>query len=109
LINEIFKRKYKEVEMMRKYVLLIGSILALSIISGCAQTMLDKNWGKSFESAKSNQIANPEAEKNLNPVVGLDGEAAETNMEKYRESFKERARENIYNLRLGNIAGIGED
>jgi hypothetical protein len=50
--------------------------------------MLDKNWGNSFESAKQSQILNPEAGKNQDPVVGLDGQAAGNNMEKYRKGFK---------------------
>jgi hypothetical protein len=49
---------------------------------------LEMNWGKSFESAKKNQILNPDAGKNLEPVVGLNGEAAEHGVNKYKESFK---------------------
>ena len=51
---------------------------------GCAQfnmaennTPLDKNWGRSYESARYNQILNPEADKNLEPVEGISGPAAE--------------------------------
>ena len=32
------------------------------------ESQLDKNWGRSFESARYNQILNPEAGKNLEPV-----------------------------------------
>jgi hypothetical protein len=52
---------------------------------------LEMNWGKSFESAKKNQILNPEAGKSLEPVVGLNGEAAEHGVNKYKESFKKEA------------------
>lgn len=53
-------------------------------IFGCAQqSLLDENWGRSFESARYNQILNPEAGKNLEPVVGLEGPAAERIMEGY--------------------------
>ena len=50
--------------------------------------ILDMNWGKSFESAKKNQILNPDAGKSLEPVVGLDGQAAEHGVDKYKKSFK---------------------
>ncbi|MBE9582560.1 MAG: hypothetical protein IMF18_13225 [Proteobacteria bacterium] len=46
--------------------------------------MLDRNWGTSLEATKQSQILNPEAGKNLDPVVGLDGQVAEASMEKYR-------------------------
>jgi hypothetical protein len=86
----------------------IGLIVALSVFSGCGATMLDKNWGKSFESAKSNQILNPEAGKNLEPVVGLDGQAAERGLETYRKSFQQKESEKAYNLNLGSIDSIGK-
>ena len=78
-------------------------IVILGIVSiplwGCAGNLpqgermehLEKNWGKSFESAKKNQILNPDAGKNLEPVQGLNGEAAEHGVDKYKESFKKEA------------------
>jgi len=35
------------------------------------------------------QLVDPEAGKNLDPVVGLDGNASEHNVNKYQKSFKE--------------------
>jgi len=52
---------------------------------------LEMNWGKSFESAKKNQILNPDAGKNLEPVVGLNGEAAEHGVDKYKKSYKKES------------------
>ena len=85
--------------MCARYLIVIGLIAASSIFSGCAQreTMLDRNWGTSYESAKLNQILNPEAGKNLEPVVGLDGQAAETALESYRKQF-EQAKETTYSF-----------
>ncbi len=76
--------------MLTRCLTLIILIATLLIFSGCGprETMLDKNWGSSFESAKQSQILNPEAGKNPDPVVGLDGRAAGNNMEKYRQRFK---------------------
>lgn len=75
--------------MLTRYLTLIGLIAALLIFSGCGprETMLSRNWGSFFESAKQSQILNPEAGRNLEPVVGLDGQAAGNNMEKYRKGF----------------------
>ena len=76
--------------LTRCLTLLIGLIAALSIYSGCAnkETKLERNWGTSFESAKQSQILNPEAEKNIDPVAGLDGQAAKITIDKYRTSDK---------------------
>ena len=83
-------QRIKEDTMLTRCFILIGLIATLLIFSGCGtrETMLSRNWGSSFESAKQSQILNPEAGKNLDPVVGLDGQATGNNMEKYRQGFK---------------------
>jgi len=83
-------RRIKEDTMLTRCFTLIGLIATLLIFSGCGprETMLSRNWGNSFESAKQSQILNPEAGRNLEPVVGLDGQVAGNNMEKYRQGFK---------------------
>ncbi len=89
--------RIKEDTMLIRYLTLIGLIATLLIFSGCGpkETMLSRNWGNSFESAKQSQILNPEAGKNLEPVVGLDGLAVGNNMEKYREGFKKETSEGM--------------
>ena len=73
-------------------------VLAMFSVSlwGCAGNVpeaqridyLNINYGNSFESAKNNQILNPEAEKNLDPVVGFDGQAAKYTVDRYKKSFE---------------------
>ena len=60
--------------MLTRCLTLIGLIVTLLISSGCGvrETMLDRNWGKSFALAKSNQILNRP-----------DEQVAETNIGKY--------------------------
>ena len=93
--------------MLTRCLTLIGLIAALLIFSGCGtkETMLDKNWGSSFESAKQSQILNPEAGKNLEPVVGLDGQAAENNMEKYRQGFTKEKSNDLDNSTIQSKCG----
>jgi hypothetical protein len=83
--------------MLTRCLTLIGLIAALLIFSGCGtrETMLAKNWGNSFESARQSQILNPGAGKNIDPVVGLDGPASGNSMEKYREGFKKETSEGM--------------
>jgi hypothetical protein len=75
--------------------LLILLLMVPFLFAGCEEstfvskkTRLDENWGMAYQAAKENQILNPEAGKNLTPVEGLDGQADENNIEKYRNSFK---------------------
>jgi hypothetical protein len=60
--------------------------------------MVNINWGRSHGTAIYNQMLNPDAAKNLDPVTGLDGTAAEHNMEKYKESFKKTESQEIVNI-----------
>lgn len=56
--------------------------------TGCATYgEIDDNFGKSYATAKSGQILNPAASKNLKPVTGLSGKAGEASMRQYTESF----------------------
>ena len=83
--------------------IVIGLIAALSICSGCAGTpVLDRYWGDSLEAAKSNQIKNPEAEENLEPVTGLDGQVAtELVLGNYGKLFREQVRKRPLDFELG--------
>lgn len=107
----------KEEAMVTRCLTLMALITALAILSGCGghllslsgkeQTMLEENWGRSFETAKYSQILNPEAGKNSEPVTGLDGPAAKENMEKYRQAFKEKPPTSINVFQLGTLEGAG--
>ena len=92
--------------MLSRPSVIITFIIVLLFFAGCAYNTLETNWGSSFEASKTNQIANPEASENLDPVVGLDGQLAEQNMESYRRA-SQGEKSTTYNLRLGGIEGIG--
>lgn len=95
--------------MWARYLILIVSIALLQMSTGCAGTTeLDRNWGRSFDTAKSSQILNPDAQKNLEPVVGLGGGAAEMIMEAYRGSFAPAEGEESYTVNLGSIGSVGQ-
>jgi hypothetical protein len=76
---------------MRKVALyILSTILAIFLISACAQpSRVDKDYGRSVKQARVNQILYPEAEKNLDPVTGLDGKSAQGSIEKYRKTFEQ--------------------
>jgi len=64
-------------------------------------TRLEMDYGTSFNLMKFNQIANPEAEKNLEPVTGFDGQAAKATLDKYRKDFEKPAAAPAYTLSIG--------
>ncbi|MEO7858935.1 MAG: hypothetical protein ABIU05_00600 [Nitrospirales bacterium] len=67
------------------------SIVALISMAGCTKrpTTLGSDYGLAYTMARDHQILNPDAEKNLDPVQGLeDGKAAKLTMERYRSSFE---------------------
>jgi hypothetical protein len=80
-------------------VIAVGTV-ACSQSNGLVQqeSLLDKNWGRSYESAKYNQILNPNAGKNLDPVMGMDGVAADNSVNKYDQSFKEKSSSEVTNI-----------
>lgn len=84
-------------------ILTVSSILALCV-AGCAPTRLETDFGTSFQLQKFNQTLNPEAEKNLSPVVGLRGEAANKAVEKYYKGFETETKPaTSYQFNIGDI------
>jgi len=77
---------------------LIGAAL---LISGCAPTRLEADYGTSFKLQKFNQTLNPAAEKNLDPVYGMDGQAAQKVVEKYHKDFEKPAPAQNLTINLG--------
>ena len=87
-------------KMLKSNIIRIVVLAVFSVVMlwGCAGNLpeskrvdyLKQNWGKSFESAKKNQILNPEAGKVVEPVIGLDGQVVEHNLDNRKKSFEEQ-------------------
>jgi hypothetical protein len=82
--------------MFIRFLSLLAITSILLVVMSCSgstpnqkETLLDKNWGRSLEGIRYKQMVDPEAGKNLDPVVGLDGNASVNNVDKYQKSFKE--------------------
>lgn len=91
--------------MILKRIVISSLIVGGSIIIGCAgPSMLDQNWGRSVETARYSQTLNPEAEKNLEPVEGLDGKSAQNTMEAYQKGFMKQEKSSGYDIK---VTGIG--
>lgn len=84
--------------MLSRCLMIIGVFIITSVMLSCRTTQLDRNWGRSFEAAKFGQIQNPETGKNLDPVLGLDGQAAEYSVDNYKKAFREKETQEITNI-----------
>jgi hypothetical protein len=85
--------------------MIIGVITIVLVMFSCSgttpaykPTLLDRNWGRSYETARYMQIVNPDADKNLDPVLDLDGTGAAYNVGKYKESFRKAEQKQIVNI-----------
>ena len=76
--------------MLKRSLIIVGIIAVVGMVSACSgtDTLSQRNWGKSYETAAYNQMLNPDADKTLKPVDSLDGQAAENNLQRYRNGFK---------------------
>jgi len=86
--------------MSKRTIALTIACAMLALSAGCSssgpvyeETLLDKYWGRSVETAKYNQILNPDAGKNLTPVEGLSGNVADNSVKKYEDSFKKETKQ----------------
>ena len=74
--------------MLRKIALMILATMTITGMTGCA-SLLDDNWGRSYETARYNQTLDPAAERNPAVVEGLDGPSSQRVLENYREGGKQ--------------------
>jgi hypothetical protein len=81
-----------------------AGIMAM-ILTGCTvgPSRLEADYGTSYNLAKSQQLLNPAAEKNLEPAYGFDGRAAEATLERYRETFAKPLPPPTYVIPIGQI------
>ena len=95
----------KEATMATRSLSIIILITALSLLAGCGnfgQSNLDKNWGKSYSQAKTEQIVNPDAGIMVKAEKGYDGKAAENTVDAYHKQFSacDNKEENVNIIKL---------
>ncbi len=89
---------------MKKIMIFVGLTAGFMLAAGCGMSRLEMDYGTSHKLAKYNQILNPEAEKNLKPVSGMDGQAAQNVMDAYRKGFEKTApAATTYNFSIGTM------
>ena len=82
------ERHVKREAMMRKTYSALVIVLIFLMTAGCATYgALEEDYGNSYRSVKSGQTLNPGASKNLTPVAGISGTAADQVVKKYTDNF----------------------
>lgn len=89
----------------RFFFITVGLVVFVSSVSCSTTNRFALDLGSSQQMALSNQILNPDAEENLEPVSGLDGAAASTIMDQYRKGFEKPAATSLYTINLGDVGG----
>ncbi len=81
--------------MRNPFFVLLNLLVIVMLLGGCtvSESRLEKDYGNSHRLAIVNQTLNPEAEKNLEPVDGIDGNTANIIVESFQKGFEERSRE----------------
>ncbi|HOG89210.1 MAG TPA: hypothetical protein PLV50_01635 [Smithella sp.] len=90
--------------MRRLLFALTGAATVIILLGGCVASRIDADFGTSYKLSKINQIINPEAEKNLEPVNGLSGMAVEGVIDRYETGFRKEKPAPTYTLTVGGFA-----
>jgi hypothetical protein len=92
---------------MKKFFVFVGLFVLVFISGNCVRngsSRVEEDFGTSFRLAKQNQQLNPEAAKNIDPVSGFDGKAAQATLDKYRKDFEKPTPPTPFVL---SIEGVG--
>ncbi len=91
--------------MKRLFFLFACTIAVIALLSACAASRLDMDYGTSYKLLKINQVLNPYAEENTEPVDGLSGIAGQNLMDRYYAGFEEKkaSQQPAYTLPVGGI------
>lgn len=94
---------------MRAWLLIVGLIL-MGTLAGCTgynTGLVAQEWGTSYKLAVANQTMNPDAEKNLKPVSGMESKAADNVITRYDKEFEKPPQIPIYTMGTSGTLGTG--
>jgi hypothetical protein len=82
---------------------LVAAALLALIFAACSspiheQSLLQKNWGRSYETQLHLQTANPDAGKQTDPILGMDGASVDYILDAYHKSFRSGKKKETVNI-----------
>ncbi len=88
---------------------LITGLILLGMLTACGtgynSGLVAQEWGTAQRTVIANQVLNPDAAKNLEPVAGLSSTAADKTVNKYNKEFDKPPQVPVYSL--GIATGLG--
>jgi len=101
-------RHGEEDKGMRPFMIILG-LMMMGTVSGCStgayNGVVAEEWGTAYKLSVANQILNPDAEKNLKPVTGMDNKSSDNIMTKYQKEFEKAPQVPVYNMQLPGALG----
>lgn len=90
-------------------VLRLAAISSIALLSACVSTTpnLDATFGEATRQTLRQQIINPQASNDTDPVVGIDGRAARDAMDNYHKSFATPEKSKDLSIGEGAASGGG--
>ncbi|MBP1750242.1 MAG: putative exported protein [Deltaproteobacteria bacterium] len=76
---------------MKTIICFMSLTLAVIFLAGCTTSRLETDYGTSYKLARFNQTLDLEAEKNLKPVEGIDGQVSQRIVDRYYQGFEKPA------------------
>jgi len=75
-------------------------LFTAGLLASCAPSRVEMDYGTSHKLQMVNQIANPDAGKDLKPVEGMDGQTSAAVMTKHRKEFEKQEKQQapIFNI-----------
>ncbi|MES2264794.1 MAG: hypothetical protein V4724_40375 [Pseudomonadota bacterium] len=80
---------------MNRSCLRLACLFCALLLTACASStpQWDSRFGDAARSAFAQQVIDPQAVRNADPVAGIDGRAARNAQERYQKSYSEPAQQ----------------
>lgn len=88
--------------MRRIYYMMICAATLSVMVTGCAASRVEMDYGTSHKLAIFSQTLDPEAAKNLEPVAGMEGPAAQRVNDRYLKGFEKQEQQPTFLLSVGS-------
>ena len=76
---------------MKIIIFVMSVALIATFLTGCTASRVETDYGTSYKLARFNQTLDLEAEKNIEPVEGMEGRTSQKIVERYEQGFEKPA------------------
>ena len=73
---------------MKIIIFFMSVVLVAVFLTGCTASRVETDYGTSYKLARFNQTLDLEAEKNIEPVEGMEGRTSQKIVERYEKGFE---------------------